>query len=243
MRRFFIPAENLLDKKATITGSDVHHIIHVLRKKVGDEIAATDGMGNLLRTRVLEIWESMIQLEILEKKPSLDRKTFVRLFQAIPKGNKFDLIVEKACELGVDELIPVVTERTITKINQERGLKKLARWERISLEAAKQVGRASVMGISHTLSFAELEKKLSAFSLKIVPWESEEEKSLKKLLTEQRGAKELDILIGPEGGLSFAEIEQLKGYGFQSVSLGKRILKAETAAITTLGNIYFALED
>jgi 16S rRNA (uracil1498-N3)-methyltransferase len=242
MRRFFIPRESIQDNTAFVTGSDVHHIINVLRKNVGDDLPATDGYGNLLNTRISSIEGEMIHLEILESAPAEGRKIFVRLFQAMPRGNKFDSIVEKACELGVNELVPVVTERSPSKLCFERGLKKIARWEKIALETMKQVGRATQMSIKPAIDFDGIQKMLKAFSLKILPWELEEERTLKSLLKAQENVSDIEVLIGSEGGFSVMEIEELSAYGFQSVSLGKLILKAETAVAATLANIYYELE-
>ncbi len=130
MRRFFIPSNNVNEKFAVITGSDVHHISDVLRKQAGDIILATDGMGNHITAKITQIQQYQINLEIVELTPYEERKIFIKLYQAIPKGGKLDWIIEKACEFGVNEIVPVITERTIPKYNEERGLKKIARWER-----------------------------------------------------------------------------------------------------------------
>ncbi len=243
MRRFFIPSGNINNGNAIITGSDVHHILDVLRKGVGDTIQATDGLGNILTARITGIKQPQINLEIIETKHQEERKTFIKLFQAIPKGGKFEWIVEKSCELGVNEIVPVITERTIPKYNNERGLKKLAHWERIALESMKQIGRNTPMSIHKTIIFKDVQRILKPFSKKIVLWELEETEELKTFLRENNSAAEFEIFIGPEGGFSIQEIDDLKNLGFITVSLGKRILKAETAAIIAIGNIYFEMEN
>jgi 16S rRNA (uracil1498-N3)-methyltransferase len=243
MRRFFIPSDNIDGDSAVVTGSDVHHIVSVLRQKEGDVIDATDGAGNLLTVKLSKIENSIIHMEVISRTEANERKKNVRLYQAVPKGSKFDWIVEKACELGANEIYPVITERTVQRMSEERGLKKIARWERIAFETMKQVGRSSKMAIRHAIEFSDVSKHLNAFSLKIVPWELEEEMKLKDYLQNYKDVQDIEIFIGPEGGISLHEIDELKAWGFQSVSLGSRILKAETAAIVTLGNIYFELEN
>lgn len=242
MRRFFIPPENITGAMAVITGSDVNHLTNVLRRKVGDIIEATDGQGNSFNARITEIDPSAIHLEISDVKHVEERKIHVRLFQAVPKGSKIEWIIEKACELGVMEMIPVITERTVTKLSEERGLKKIARWEKIALETMKQVGRNTAMKIHRTINIDDLGDFINRDALKILPWELEDEKSLKSYLDKNRKKHEIDLFIGPEGGFSQMEVDFLKKQGFQSVSLGKRILKTETATITTLANIFFELE-
>ncbi len=240
MRKFFIPDENIDGITAFIAGSDVHHLTHVLRKNLGDIIPATDGRGNNLKVRIKDIRQDIVNLEILEIHPSAGRLTFVRLYQALPRGGKFDWIVEKSCEMGVNELVPVVTERTISKLSQERGLKKIARWERIALETMKQIGRSSQMSIHYTVSIENIGGMLLKDSMKILLWELEEEKTLKKILSGSK-AKKIELLIGPEGGISCGEADRLITAGFHSASLGGMILKTDTAALSALSNIYFEL--
>ncbi len=241
MRKFFIPAENIKDTSAFITGSDVHHITHVLRKTPGDIIMATDGRGGELKVRIKEILPGSVKLEILEMSPSEGRKIFVRLYQAIPRGVKFDWVVEKSCEIGVNELVPLITERTVAKLSEERGLKKIARWERISLETMKQTGRSSPMAIYKAVSVEKIPEMMLKDSLKILFWELEEENNLRDILSGGRSQR-VELVIGPEGGFSCGEAENLINSGFQSTSLGKMVLKTDTAALSALSNIYFALE-
>ena len=242
MRRFFIPSEQIQDNEAEIRGTDVHHIRDVLRLQAGDTFPATDGQGNLLTVRIRKIEDDIIVTGIVESTRAGENKVKIRLYQAIPRGNKFDWIIEKACELGVVEVIPVISERTISRLSEERGLKKIGRWERIAGETAKQVGRVTSMSIHNAISFKDIQKSLLGFSLKLVPWEMEETKSLKLVLQENVSLVDIEVIIGPEGGFSAQEIDSLRENGFQSVTLGGQILKSETAAIVTIGNILFSRE-
>ncbi len=242
MRKFFIPTGSIEGQKAFISGSDAHHLAHVLRKKPGDIIEATDGQGHIIRAEIIEIKPLQISLAIKEITEGRGRKIFVRLYQALPKGSKFDLIVEKASELGVNEIVPVITERTVFKADKEGSIKKIARWERIARETIKQTGRNTEILIHQMILIEKIGGIVTEGSLKIVPWELEEELSLKELLLENKEAKTVELFIGPEGGFSHKEVRELKAIGFKSVSLGNMILKTETAAIAAVSNIYFAFE-
>jgi 16S rRNA (uracil1498-N3)-methyltransferase len=244
LRRFYIPVSQIAEngKTAFLEGTDVHHIVHVLRKAAGDSIDATDGQGNVLKAKILLIEEDKVKLEIIERKSAAERKTVLRLFQALPKGGIFEEIISKVTELGVDDIVPVVTERTVKKYDEEHGLKKMARWERIILETMKQTGRVSAPSLHPPVPLKGILDMLRPDALKIFPWELEEKMALKELLQVYKGTVNVELIIGPEGGFSLSEAEFLKSCGFHSVTLGKRILKVETAAVVTVGNIYYGLE-
>lgn len=244
MRRFFIPQSQMNENgsKAFLTGSDVHHITDVLRKKTGDVIDATDGQGNVLKAEIVSVTDGRVDLEIKERKKIEERRIVLRLFQAIPKGGLFEQIISRATELGVDDIVPVVTERTVLKYNEERGIKKLARWERVILETMKQTGRVTAPALHPTVPIKKIDGMLRQNSLKLFPWELEQEQDLKGVLEKNRESVNVELIIGPEGGFTLGEAEFLKSSGFQSVSLGKRILKVETAVIAAISNIYYELE-
>jgi 16S rRNA (uracil1498-N3)-methyltransferase len=244
LRRFYIPVSQITEggNSAFLEGSDVHHIAHVLRRQSGDIIDATDGQGSILKAKIVKIEEGKIKLEIVERIPAAERKTVLRLFQAVPRGGIFEDIISKVTELGVDDIIPVITERTVKKYDEERGLLKMARWEKIVLETMKQTGRLSAPSIHPPIPIKQIADMLRPDALKIFPWELEESVSLKELLDKNVGKINVELIIGPEGGFSSGEAEFLKGCGFQAVTLGKRILKVETAAVVTVGNIYYGLE-
>jgi 16S rRNA (uracil1498-N3)-methyltransferase len=242
MRRFFIPAGNIEGKLAFIDGSDVHHIASVLRKKPGDTILATDGAGNLLECRITDVSEHVVKLEVIESKPAAERATRVKLYQAIPRAGKFETVIEKCTELGVAELVPLVTERTVSRITEERGLKKIARWEKIALETMKQVGRSVPMSIRPAAKIEDIAASLEEGSLRLLFWELEEERTLKAALAANPGIKTVECVIGPEGGLSHSEVETLQSLGFLSVSLGSRVLKVETAVVAAMANVFYDLE-
>lgn len=243
MRRFFIPADQVDGGRVTVSGGDYHHLIHVLRKQPGDIVEATDGWGNILRIKITGTGADRAICDIIERIPAPGRRTLLTLYQAIPRQGLFDFIIEKCAELGVRRVVPVITERTVVRPAEERSAKKLERWRRIANETIKKVGRADTIDILPVCGLNEIAGILWTGSLKLTAWEMEDAKGLKHVLREKSGITEVEFVIGPEGGLSAGEIGLLGGMGFESVSLGKRILKVETAAIAAIANIFYELEN
>ena len=206
--------------------------------KTGDLLELFDGTGKVYTAKILNIEKGKINCKVFSSKESENElKVKVTLVQALPKGGKMDFIIEKCTELGARSIIPMLTERTIGKSN------KIERWKKISKEAAEQSGRAYIPDIQPLTKFEEVLKLRKQFSLALIPWELETEKTLKQVLTDPRipGSPDILFLVGPEGGFSQNEIEQAKEAGFISVSLGKRILRTETAAMAVLSAIMYEL--
>ncbi|MDD5383148.1 MAG: 16S rRNA (uracil(1498)-N(3))-methyltransferase [Candidatus Margulisbacteria bacterium] len=235
MPRFFVAQEQI----PVITGADVHHIRDVLRLKIGDKLELSDGAGKIYEARISQIKKTEIICGIIAShQAESEPLAKVTLAQALPKGQKMDFVIEKGVELGVDRIIPVVTERTIGK------KAKLDRWRKLAKEAAEQSGRAIIPEISPPASFDEVLKMQPDFDLALIPWELEKDNSLKEILSSSKAQNtnyKILILIGPEGGFSHQEIDQAKAAGFQSVSLGKRILRTETAGLAALAAIIYEL--
>jgi 16S rRNA (uracil1498-N3)-methyltransferase len=230
--RLFVPASQLPD----IIGSDAHYLRNVLRVEVGNRLELFDGTGTNYQVEIVTIDKEKISCEIKTKEVSPNEpKIKTTLAQALPKSSKMDFVIEKAVELGVDQIIPVLTERTIAKGD------KSTRWQKIAKEAAEQSGRAIVPEIKPLIKFDDLLKLRDQYDLAIVPWENEKNIKLKSVLTDYPTNKLL-LLIGPEGGFSTGEIEMAKTAGFTAVSLGKRILRTETAGLTTLSAIFYELD-
>lgn len=233
MRRFFVPPKNIKVSDVTITGTDVKHLRQVLRLSVGDKIVVCDGKGNEYRVKINQIDKSEVKGIILERITSPINKSQVALFQGIPRGTKMDLIVRQVTELGISKIVPLVTERTVIRLDKERAEKKVSRWQRIALEAAKQSQRITVPEVTAIQSWSEALKELERFRLILVPWEEEKERSIKQILSEAQ-EESIAIVIGPEGGFSTAEIRSLSNKGGRIVSLGKNILRTETAGLVAL---------
>lgn len=241
MRRFF--AETSSDN-VIISGADAHHITDVLRLKENDEIIVCGGDGFDCITRLTSLSKDEVCGVVVERKPSLaEPPVKIRLFQCMPKGDKFEYIIQKTVEIGVTEIIPVESKRCIVKIPANKAGAKTERWNKIAESAAKQSGRGLIPSVSMPVSFKEAVKMFADCDLAIVCYELESEISLKKVLSENTQVKTVNVFIGPEGGIDDNEIAALKSAGAKSVTLGPRILRTETAPLTVLSNIIYQLED
>lgn len=243
MRRFFTEPQNIDGASACIF-EDAKHIEKVLRMKCGDEILIFDGSGYEYRARLTDIQRDFCRALILEKALSLSEpQTEITLFQGLPKAGKTELIVQKAVELGVTRIVPVVTERSVIRLSSsEAGLEKAKRWNKVSLEAAKQCGRGRVPAVSTPIGFEAAVDELCGLELAIMPYEllgHEGRCDLKAVLNEFRAATRIGLLIGPEGGFSDKEAEYAMARGVHAVGLGKRILRTETVASALIPVIMF----
>ncbi len=233
MYNFFIPDSEKHNNGYMITGSDYNHIKNVLRIKLGEEIIISDGAaGNLCVVK--EITDSTVFVEIKEEN-FLDTALPIKiyLFQGLPKGDKMELIIQKCVELGVSGIYPTEMNRSIVKIEEKKKASKLSRWNAISEAAAKQSKQNFIPEVFDILTFNEALEKAKELDILLVPYESENgmvstAEALKKL----KKGMSVGILIGPEGGFDPKEIEKAKEIGGEVISLGKRILRTETAAIT-----------
>ena len=241
MRRFFADTTH---EKVIISGADAHHITDVLRLKEGDEIIVCGGDGFDCVTKLTSISKEEVLGEILSRLPSMTEPPVkIRLFQCMPKGDKFEYIIQKTVELGVTEIVPVESKRCIVKIPAIKATSKTERWNKIAESAAKQSGRGLIPKVLSPMSFKEAAAVFTDCDLPIVAYELETEMSLKKLLFANAEAKTVNIFIGPEGGIDDDEITLLKNAGAFSVTLGPRILRTETAPLAVLSNIIYQLED
>ncbi|MBE7031737.1 MAG: 16S rRNA (uracil(1498)-N(3))-methyltransferase [Ruminococcaceae bacterium] len=234
MRRFFTEPQNISGNTANIF-EDSKHIEKVLRMKCGDEILIFDGTGYEYTARLTAIEKNLCKAEILKKEISLSEpKTKITLFQGLPKSGKMELIVQKAVELGVMRVVPVMMERCVTKIaNAAAGAEKAKRWNKVSVEAAKQCGRGLVPEVLAPVTFEKAIEMLAGIQLPLMPYEvlgHEGRCDLKGVLGDNPDATEFGILVGPEGGFSDEEAAFAIEHGIRAVGLGKRILRTETVA-------------
>ena len=239
MHRFFVSKDQI----HAITGSDVHHIKAVLRMKAGDQLELLDGTGKIYKAKISEIRKDKIICKVLSSRiEETDFKVKVTLAQCLPKAKKMDLIIQKCTELGVSRIIPVLSERSIAKGEKPE------RWKKIAKEAAEQSSRSMIPEITALTPFEEVLKLKPEFDLALIPWELEKETTLKSILTTHLPAgkagkpNHLLILIGPEGGFSRKEMKLAKDAGFTSITLGKKILRTETAGMAILAMLIYALE-
>lgn len=232
MPRFFIPTDHISGSTAIIDGSDAHHISHVLRMAKGDGLLVCD-MGRREHSCIIkEITPENVVLEIISTKESSNEPTVkVTLYQGLPKSDKLEQIIQKAVELGVYEIVPVEAERSIVKVNGNFE-KKLERYNAISLAAAKQCGRGMIPKVSEPIKFPELVKRLSAHGKGFICYEGECAEPISQIAKKafESGVSDIGFYIGPEGGLSDFEIKSAEDAGISLCTLGKRILRTETAS-------------
>jgi 16S rRNA (uracil1498-N3)-methyltransferase len=235
MHKFYVPKEQIINKRLTLTGSDVSHIRTVLRLKAGDSIQVISDSNKWHTVRLVEVRAKEIHGEVIAVKTmDVESPLAIYLGQALTKANKFDVTLRKSVELGVVSVTPLTTERCVVKIKPTEKGKKISRWKKIVQESSKQCGRSQIPVVAENIETLEnFCRKNGDQDLKLVFWEMEETMNLKdiKLNSEPRSVV---ALIGPEGGFSQTEIEMVREYGFQTISLGPRILRAETAPVVAL---------
>ena len=245
MRRFFVEEKDIKEDQVTIKGDEARHIVQVLRLKEKDKIKVFTGKGKEYSIEIKEAGKKEVIGKILkESRLNTEPAVEITLIQGIPKSNKMDFIVQKVTELGVKRIIPVITQRTIVKLNEEKARARRNRWQRIALEAAKQSGRAIIPEVDEVTTFVQALNNISEENLNLIPWEEEETTSLKKVLkpiTDHRVP--ITVFIGPEGGFTSGEVEAAKKRGALSVSLGPRLLRTETAGLAALVMILYELGD
>lgn len=241
MELFFIKPEDICGEFLYIRNSEAHHIKDVLRYKEGDNLSLFDGEGGLYRGEVVEIKGKEIKVKILDREKKKKKPPFFHLVQAIPKKGKMDLIVEKVAELGIDEITPVITERTVARLSEEKEKKLKERWNKIALAAVKQSKRFFVPTIKEIKTFSQALDELRGDSLLLIPHLGEKNLMLKQLDWAKYRKNDIFMFIGPEGDFTPEEITLAKRKGAISVSLGEAVLRSETAAIYLLSVLNYEL--
>jgi len=242
MHRVCVPPDILDQPTITLSPSVAHYVMHVLRLRVGDEIAVFDGTGQECLVRLTSVAATHVQGERVAwlAMVRLDPKPFI-LGQALPKGTKMDLIVEKCSELGLTTLVPLYTDRTVVREAPERLTKKMARWQRIAAAAARQCGRRTLLDVHPPMALGDFCVRYGSAPVKLVCWEEERHHGMRQVLERLTGQSPIVVLIGPEGGLTVHEVGRAREHGFTTVSLGPRLLRTETAAIVLTGIVRYSL--
>lgn len=254
MNRFFTEAENIREGSIFIThGQDVKHISKVLRLKKGDCIEVSDGMKWEYVAEIVKLDANLVECKILDKQAfAAEPGVRVTLFQGVPKQGKMELIIQKTVELGVHAVVPVFTTRSVVTDNGKFD-KKIDRWQKIADEAVKQCKRGVIPQVEPATDFDEMCKRLSEFHEVIFPYENEDGTTIKDALSKIRNKwqeegwnhqdeKKVALIIGPEGGFSQEEAEALRKLNTHCVSLGKTILRTETAGMAALAMVMYELE-
>jgi 16S rRNA (uracil1498-N3)-methyltransferase len=240
LRRFFIPTPLRADETITITGELFHHLARVLRLKEGSRIILADGSGHEYTGTIHQVTSESVAVTLEESRvaPVTEVGPRITLFQGLPRGDKLELILQKCTELGVAAIVPFTAARSISRMPDGRLREKLERWQRIAREAARQSGRMSAPEVSFAGDLAEVLRQAD-HAVKLLLWEEEEAGTLKKLLAELHPPENIAVIVGPEGGLTREEVGSAMECGFVPVSLGKRIVRTETAGPAILAILQF----
>lgn len=245
MSRFFVNSTDIFDDSIIISGEDVKHIKRVLRLGVGDNITIADGQGIEYKVEIVTLEEAVVKTRIIEiVKNHTEPPVEIILYQGLPKSDKMDYVIQKGVELGLKRIVPVITERTVVKLNGKKDeQKKCDRWNRISMEAAKQSNRGVIPPVELPIDFLKAIKATKDFDFSLIPYEKERGNGLKDVILNKNDAKKISVFIGPEGGFTEKEIELAVENGIHPVTLGPRILRTETAGIAVLSILMYELGD
>lgn len=246
MHHFFVEPSQIQGKKITITGSDVNHIKNVLRMRTGEELSVSNGAdGREYRCGIerIEDGEIVCALRFI-KEEGIELPSKVYLFQGLPKADKMEFIIQKAVELGAYEVIPVATKRAVVKLDEKKAKNKINRWQGIAEAAAKQSKRSVIPQVKNVMAMKEAVSYASHMELCLIPYElADGMRETKKIISGIKPGQSIALFIGPEGGFDAEEIKAAEDAGAIPVTLGKRILRTETAGLTVLSWIMYQLEE
>ncbi|NLK21544.1 MAG: 16S rRNA (uracil(1498)-N(3))-methyltransferase [Epulopiscium sp.] len=242
MPRFFVEPSQIKNDSIFIHGEDVKHISKVLRLKNGDKISICNGQGTDYQCIIKNMDKEIIVAQIVSNHLSqTEPKTKITLFQALVKSDKMDLIIQKTVEMGIFKIIPIVTERTVVRFeNEKKERSRLARWQKIAESAAKQSQRGIIPEVEPVITLSEAFDRSKEMDCKLIPYEKETDKNLRSILSNFNGGN-IAIFIGPEGGFEESEIALGKQQGIIPITLGRRILRTETAGLFTVSIIMYQM--
>ena len=245
MHRFFAEPGQIGEKEIVITGADVNHIRNVLRMRADEEVLIADGQGAEYRCKLTDLGENEVRAQILWKLDgNAELASAVTLFQGLPKSDKMDLIVQKCVELGVARIVPVSTKRAVVKLDAKKEQTRLKRWNTISESAAKQSGRGVIPEVSGVMSFEKALEDAKKLDVLLIPYERAEHMAeTRRVMGEIRPGQSVGIFIGPEGGFEESEVEEAVAAGARAITLGRRILRTETAGLAVMAMLGYLLEE
>ncbi len=245
MHRFYVPKENIAANRVDIKGDDARHITRVLRLRTGDSLVICDGQNTDYDGEILKIDRDRITVgldspRISGTEPPVD----IVVFQSIPKGQKMDLLIQKGTELGIRRFVPVVTSRTVVKLDGDKGeRKKISRWQRIAEEGAKQSGRGIIPEVLPPVDFGEAVSMAGEYDLKVMPYVGERSGTIAAITAKKGDIRDIAVFIGPEGGFDEREAEQARARGIYTVKLGPRIMRTETAGLVLASILMYRFGD
>lgn len=244
MQHFFVTPDQVKDKEIWIEGSDVNHIKNVLRMKAGEQLEISDGNNRKYLCKAEEFGPEIVRARIVEEyEIDTELPSRIYLFQGLPKSDKMDLIVQKAVELGAYEIIPVEMKRSVVRLDEKKARKKAERWNEISKSAAKQAGRGIVPQVKPVMKYKDALDYAGGLDMILLPYELERGmEDTKHVIDGIKPGQSVGIFIGPEGGFETEEISLGLTAGARTVTLGRRILRTETAGLTILSILMYHLE-
>ncbi len=245
MYRFFVEPSQIQGKRIVITGRDVNHIKNVLRMKIGEEIAVSNGADSReYRCGIEEYTESEVICTLrFIKEDGVELPSRIYLFQGLPKADKMELVIQKAIELGAYEVIPVAAKRCVVKLDEKKAAAKISRWQGIAEAAAKQSKRAVIPAVHTVMSMQEAIEYAQTMDVRLIPYElAEDMQRTRELIESVRPGGSVAVFIGPEGGFEESEVQAALHAGIEPITLGRRILRTETAGLTVLSWLMYQLE-
>lgn len=246
MYRFYVEQNQIAEETIQIVGMDVNHIKNVLRMEMGEKIIICNGQGKDYYCIIESIAENQVISTILEEKATeteLEGKIY--LFQGLPKKDKMELIIQKAVELGVYQIVPVMMKRSVVKLeDKKKEAKKIERWQSIATSAAKQSNRGIIPKVEEVKTLKEALSMSKEFDVKLLPYENALGiTKTKELIQNIKGTHTIGIMIGPEGGFDDKEVEAAREEDYETITLGRRILRTETAGLAMLSMIMLQMEN
>ncbi|MFC4404170.1 16S rRNA (uracil(1498)-N(3))-methyltransferase [Gracilibacillus xinjiangensis] len=248
MQRYFIDEDNWQDGYIAITGDDYHHITNVMRMDIDSEILCNHPNGKVAHCKIEKIDTTTVVVKIIEwLESNTDSPISITIAQGLPKGDKWEFILQKSTELGVSRMIAFQAERSVVKWDDKKVNKKFARWEKIVKEASEQSHRNKIPSVDGVLSFSALLEESKNYEWKFFAFEDEarnrQSKKLHDYFAKINEGDSVFVCIGPEGGFSLNEVEQLLAASFQAIRLGPRILRTETAPLYVLSSLSYYFEE
>ena len=246
MPKFFVKTNQIEENRIKIIGEDVKHINQVLRAKIGEEltICNLDTTLNYITT-ISQITPEYVMCDIQDcVKSFVESNVQVTIFQGLPKADKMEYIIQKNTELGAKQIVPVEMVRCVVKLDSKKEGKKIERWQKIAESAAKQSGRDFIPKVENSINLQKLLNLIQKYDIVLLAYENEEKNTLKNVLKTLENKKNLKIgiIIGPEGGIDYKEVQKLLGAGAKTITLGKRILRTETVGLAMASIIMYELE-
>ena len=244
MHHFFVTPQQISGDKIRIEGGDVNHMKNVLRMKLHEKAEISDGESRTYLCEVEAYEEDVAILHILEEmEADTEPASKLYLFQGLPKSDKMELIVQKAVELGVYQVIPVAMKRSVVRLDDKKAAKKADRWNSIAESAAKQAGRSRIPEVTMPLSYNEALKMAEELDVTLLPYELAGGMEVtREVIRQSKSGQSVGIFIGPEGGFEPEEVDAAVSMGAKVITLGRRILRTETAGLATLAVLMFELE-